>query len=102
MPADHPEVVPVNQPPTTMNIVIKRKSSNGELKFLIKDQEIEFDSAGSIRLKPLLDKIHNLTLDFSSNHLISYYSEVEHIYVFAGRSPITDDIVIQRDEVNWQ
>ena len=101
MPADHTEVVPVVQPLTTINILVKRISSDGDVEFLIKNQEVEFDSAGNIRLKPLLDRIHNLGLDFSPNHIISYYSEVEHIYIFAGRFPISENFVIQREEVNW-
>ena len=105
MPADHPEVVPVDmpivQPPTYVNILVNRKSSDSDVKFLIKNQEVVFDSEGSIRLKPLLDKIHNLGLDISPNHLISYYSELENIYIFAGRFPVGDDFVIQCEELNW-
>ena len=40
-------------------------------------------------------------MDLNENQLISFYSDLEEIYVVIGRHPISADYVIRSDEIDW-
>ena len=75
--------------------------SSEDDRVLFKDQMISLDSMGNLMLADLLHTIQGLGMDLNNNLLISFYSDLEEIYIMAGRDPISEKFVIRREEIDW-
>ena len=60
---------------------------NHNSKTLFKNKKITYNPSGYILLAPLLESIKDEGIDMK-NHIVSYYSHVDKVFVHVGKDPI--------------
>ena len=66
---------------------------------MFKNMDIKTDASGNLRLAPLLEDIKNLGFDMK-NHVVSYFSDQDEVFVFVGKDPVPANSTIQLFELN--
>ena len=68
-------------------------------KLLIKNIEVERDKWNNVKLAPIIKKISTMGIPVK-DHLISYFSNNERLFVFVGKEPLSEDCTIPMDDID--